>query len=198
MRGDERCAAETVMAGTARAAVVRDDGRRSGRRARGRSAPYATGTRRAIGLTEKSDETRRIAVFRDNWSQRAGSLKSLVGVCCPAIRVEPRRAGPFRPGRRRRDASGNCAGGVHASDAAVFRRVLLWHAGGVPHCNRRLEGPQRLSRACGSTAGADAMPRALRRLPRCASAPYPACRPPNACLIRANSPCCVIHSAYAR
>ena len=57
-RGAEGGAAETVMAGTARAAVVQGDGRKSARRPRGRSAPYATGTGRAIEWWEKSDETR--------------------------------------------------------------------------------------------------------------------------------------------
>lgn len=61
-------AAETVTAGTARAAVVRDDGRVSGRPiGRGRPAPYARRRGRAIVSVEKSDETRRIASFRDNW-----------------------------------------------------------------------------------------------------------------------------------
>ncbi|CAM2167939.1 hypothetical protein BC2230_10525 [Burkholderia cepacia] len=61
-------AAETVTAGTARAAVVRDDGRVSGRPiGRGRPAPYARRREQAIVSVEKSDETRRIASFRDNW-----------------------------------------------------------------------------------------------------------------------------------
>lgn len=39
---------------------------------------------------------------------------------------------------------------------------------------------------------ADARVRARARVPQAG------CRAPNACLIRANSPCCAIHSAYAR
>lgn len=74
-------AAETVMAGAARAAVVRDDGRRSGRQARGRSAPYATGTGRATGRREKSDETRGI----EGVSRQSVARGGCVDVACRCL-----------------------------------------------------------------------------------------------------------------